>query len=86
VVERREQLKTPLGERSTVRVRLTTDFSGKLKAKSDLVIYFTDDAAHVPVRIEAELGLGTVVAEAVEFHSGVRTPLRPAAAARTQVP
>jgi hypothetical protein len=86
VVERREQLKTPLGERSTVRVRLTTDFSGKLKAKSDLVIYFTDDAAHVPVRIEAELGLGTVVAEAVEFHSGVRTPLHPAAAARTQVP
>jgi hypothetical protein len=85
VVEGREQLKTPLGEQATVRVRMTTDFSGKLKAKSDLVIYFTDDAAHVPVRIEAELGLGTVVAEAVEFHSGSRAPTRPAAAARTEV-
>jgi hypothetical protein len=81
VVERRERRKTPLGEQWTVRVRLTTDFSGKLKAQSDLIIYFTDDEAHVPVRIEAELGLGTVVAEAVEYHSGIKQPGQHQAAA-----
>jgi Protein of unknown function (DUF3108) len=85
VVEGRERLKTPLGEQSTVRVRLTTDFSGKLKAKSDLVIFFTEGEAHIPVRIEADLALGTVVVEAVEYHSGLRMPVRPKAAARTEV-
>lgn len=85
VVEARETLKTPLGEQRVVRVRLTTDFSGKLKARSDLIIYFTDDEAHVPVRIEADLALGTVVLEAVEYHSGMRTGVHPRAAARTEV-
>jgi hypothetical protein len=86
VVERRELLRTGLGQQWTVRVRLTTDFNGKLQAKSDLIIYFTDNEAHVPVRIEADLALGTVVAEAVEYHSGLRVPVRPTAAARTEVP
>jgi hypothetical protein len=84
VVERRELLHTGLGQQWTVRVRLTTDFSGKLQAKNDLIIYFTDDEAHVPVRIEADLALGTVVAEAVEYHSGLRVPARPTAASRTE--
>jgi hypothetical protein len=85
VVERREKLKTPLGEQWTVRVRLTTEFAGKLQAKSDLIIYFTDNEAHVPVRIEADLALGTVVVEAVEYHTGLRMPVRPKAATRTEV-
>jgi len=84
VVEKRELLKTALGEQWAVRVRLTTDFTGKLKAKSDLIIYFSDTEAHVPLRIEADLALGTVVAEAVEYHSGMRMPGQ-AAAARTEV-
>ncbi len=85
VVEAQETLKTPLGEQRVVRVRLTTDFSGKLKARSDLLIYFTEDEAHIPVRIEADLALGTVVLQAVEYHSGMRTRVRPAAATRTEV-
>lgn len=85
VVERREQLRTGLGEQSTVRVRLTTSFSGRLQQKSDFIVYFTDDEAHVPVRLEADLALGTVVAEAVEYHSGLRAPARPTAAASTEV-
>ncbi len=85
VVERRELLTTGLGQQRTLRVRLTTDFYGKLQAKNDLIVYFTDDDAHVPVRIEADLALGTVVAVAVEYHSGVLVPVRPAAATRTEV-
>jgi hypothetical protein len=85
VVERRELLRTPLGERPTVRVRLTTQFSGKLEAKRDLVIYFTDDATHVPVRVEADLALGTVVVELIDFQPGRLIPARPAAAVRQEV-
>jgi hypothetical protein len=85
VVERREMLRTVLGERSAVRVRLTTDFSGNLRAKRDMVVYFTDDQAHVPLRIEADLALGSVVAELTEFHSGRSVSPRPEAAARPEV-
>ena len=84
VVERRELLKTALGEQWAVRVRLTTEFSGKLQAKSDLIIYFSDTESHIPLRIEADLALGGVVAEAIEYHSGMRAKGR-AAAARTEV-
>ncbi len=86
VVERRERLSTPLGERTTVRVRLGTAFSGKLSQKRDFIIYFTDDDTHLPVRLEAEMALGTVIVEAVEYHSGLRVPERVKAAARTGVP
>ena len=82
VVERRERLQTPLGEKAVVRVLFTTEFGGKLAQKRDFVLYFTDDEAHLPVRLEAEMALGTVVAEAVEYHSGLRMPGRPRAAAR----
>lgn len=86
VVERRERLQTPLGPQATVRVRLTTDFTGRLSQKKDLIVYFTDDEAHLPVRIEADLVLGTVIGEAVEYHSGMRLPAHSKAAARTGVP
>ncbi len=82
VVERRERLQTPLGEKAVVRVLFTTEFGGKLAQKRDFILYFTDDEAHLPVRLEAEMALGTVVAEAVEYHSGLRLPGRPRAAAR----
>jgi Protein of unknown function (DUF3108) len=85
VVQGRERRRTPMGERTVVRVRLTTDFSGKFKAKNDLVLYFTDDEAHVPVRFEAELGLGTVVAELTEYKPGRLFTLRRAAAVRPEV-
>ena len=45
-VEGRGKVETPLGERNAVRVRLRTEFSGKLNAR-ELRIWFSDDAAHV---------------------------------------
>ncbi|MGO8970301.1 MAG: DUF3108 domain-containing protein [Myxococcaceae bacterium] len=86
VVERREQLQTPLGQRSTVRVHLSTEFGGNLSQKRDFIIYFTDDESHLPVRLEADLSLGSIVAEAVEYHSGLRVPGLPKAAVRSGVP
>ncbi len=61
---------TPLGDREVVRVKVTTQFSGKLTAKRDLVAYFTTDARHVPVRVEAELVLGSVLGELTVYEPG----------------
>ena len=84
-VERRERISTPLGEKAAVRVRLATAFGGKLAQQRDFILYFTDDETHLPLRMEAEMGIGSIVAEAVEYHSGLRLPARPKAAARTGV-
>jgi hypothetical protein len=69
-VDGREKLKTALGEREVFRVKLQTEFSGKLTAKRDIIAYFTTDPSHVPVRIEAELALGSIVAELSEYKQG----------------
>jgi hypothetical protein len=69
-VEGRQNLKTPLGEREVFRVKIQTDFSEKLQTRRDIVAYFTADPSHVPVRIEADFVLGSIVADLVEYKQG----------------
>jgi hypothetical protein len=69
-VDGRQKLKTTLGEREVFRVKLQTDFSEKLQTKRDIVAYFTTDPSHVPVRIEAEFVLGSIVADLAEYKQG----------------
>lgn len=70
-VEGKEAVETAAGRFETVRVRLRTSFSGKLAAKRDIVVWMTDDPAHVPVRAEAELVLGSVHADLARYLPGV---------------
>jgi hypothetical protein len=70
IVEDIETLSTPLGDKEVFRVRVVTDFSGKLAAKSDLRAFFTTDARHVPVRVEAEFLFGTVAGDLVAYEPG----------------
>jgi len=76
-VEGRQMLKTVLGEREVFRVKLQTDFSEKLQTKRDIVAYFTTDSSHVPVRIEAEFMLGSIVADLAEFKPGRLMAMNP---------
>ena len=69
-VEAKELLKTHLGERETFRMRISTDFGGKLESKRDMVAWLTADPSHLPVRIEADFAVGTVVAEITEYKQG----------------
>lgn len=62
-VEAIERVKTVLGEREVFRARAVTGFGGKLAAKRDMRLWITTDPAHVVVRIDAELGFGSIVAE-----------------------
>jgi len=79
VVEGRSRLETPLGERPAVKVRLRTEFSGQLSAR-EVRMWFSDEPAHVPMRMEADFALGPVVVEWTDYKPG--RPIDPSALAR----
>lgn len=69
-VEARETMKTELGTQEVFKTRVQAEFGGSLTSKRDMFVYFTADARHVPVRVEAEFSLGTVVAEITDYQPG----------------
>jgi hypothetical protein len=71
-VEARERLRTGLGELEVFRVTVNGEFGGKLATQGLMTLYFTADERQLPVRGEAELVLGTVRLEAVNYAPGVR--------------
>jgi hypothetical protein len=72
-------LETPLGTRPAVKVRLRTEFSGKLTAR-ELRMWFSDDPVHVPMRLEADFVVGPVVVEWIDYQAG--RAMKPSSVAR----
>ncbi len=58
-VEAKEEIKTPAGTFSTIRVQPTAD-EGIVKNRGNIWIWYTDDARHMPVQIRARLFFGTI--------------------------
>ncbi|HET9087694.1 MAG TPA: DUF3108 domain-containing protein [Acidobacteriaceae bacterium] len=58
-VEAREKVVTPAGTFSTIRVQPTADV-GVVKNRGTILIWYTDDAHHVPVQVRAHLFWGTI--------------------------
>jgi hypothetical protein len=58
-VEAREEVKTPAGTFTTLRVQPTAD-EGIVKNRGQIWIWYTDDARHMPVQIRAKLFWGTI--------------------------
>jgi hypothetical protein len=58
-VEAREPIKTPAGTFNTIRVQPETA-SGALRDKGKIWIWYSDDAARVPVQMRARLSWGTL--------------------------
>ncbi|MCY1045412.1 DUF3108 domain-containing protein [Corallococcus sp. bb12-1] len=69
-VEGRETLATLMGPRDAFRVRVHTEFGGNMESKRDLTAYFTTDVRHVPLRMEAEFALGSIVVEMTDYKPG----------------
>lgn len=65
-----QQMDTALGKRSVVRVEVQTGLSGSFASKKALEVYFTTDPHHIPVRIVADLALGSIVANLTEYAPG----------------
>jgi hypothetical protein len=58
-IEAHEQIKTPLGTFSTIRVQPTAD-AGVVKNRGNIWIWYTDDDRHLPVQMRARLFWGTI--------------------------
>ena len=58
-VERREEVKTPMGTFNTLRVQPTAD-AGVVKNRGNIWIWYTDDDRHLPVQMQARLFWGTI--------------------------
>jgi len=58
----RETLKTALGTIPTVKVKAVVMFEGILWDKGDLYLWLTDDARHIPVRMNGKVAIGSVTA------------------------
>jgi hypothetical protein len=69
-VESREMLLSPTGEKEVFKVRVQTEFVGKFAANRDMFIYLSTDDAHVPVKIEADFAIGSLVAELIDYKKG----------------
>lgn len=66
----KEKLPTPMGEKDCLKVSFTAEWSGGLATRRALTLWFTDDEVHLPVRFEADLMLGSVVAELKTYYPG----------------
>jgi hypothetical protein len=58
-VERKEQIKTPAGTFQTIRVGPEGDYS-VLKNRGRISIWYSDDARHLPIQIQARMLWGTL--------------------------
>lgn len=58
-VEGREEVKTPAGTFQTIRVQPTAA-EGIVRNRGTIKIWYTDDARHMPVQIQAKLFWGTI--------------------------
>lgn len=58
-VEGREEVKTPAGTFQTLKVQATAD-EGIVKNRGHIWIWYTDDARHLPVQMQARLFWGTI--------------------------
>jgi Protein of unknown function (DUF3108) len=58
-VQAREQIDTPLGRRYAFRVEPTV-FGSLYKRKGRMLIWFSDDERHLPLRIKAMISVGTI--------------------------
>jgi hypothetical protein len=67
-VEDREEIKTPAGTFQTIKVQATAD-EGIVKNRGSIWIWYTDDARHLPVQMQARLFWGTITfhLQSVEF-------------------
>ena len=58
-VEGKEEIKTPAGTFQAVKVQATAD-EGVVKNRGHIWIWYTDDARHIPVQMQARLFFGTI--------------------------
>ena len=67
-VEAKEEIKTPAGTFQTIRVQPTAE-EGVVRNRGTIHIWYTDDARHMPVQIQAKLFWGTIIFHLQSFEA-----------------
>ncbi|MBF0308260.1 MAG: DUF3108 domain-containing protein [Magnetococcales bacterium] len=65
-----ERMATPLGFFDVLPVRPQLEHSDLFRHQGNLVVYVTNDARRMPVRVEAKVKVGSVVADLVSYDDG----------------
>jgi hypothetical protein len=74
-VQAREQIQTPLGARAAFRVEPKV-FGGLYKRPGRMLIWFSDDAQRLPLRIKASVSMGTITGTLRSVSLAPPDPLR----------
>jgi hypothetical protein len=69
-VLRREKMKSPMGEVNAIVIRPEMKYQGILKKAGDSFLWLTDDDRRIPIRLEAKVRIGTVVAQLKKVELG----------------
>lgn len=72
-VKERERIASLFGTVKTIQVMPIMKFKGLYDKDGDTVIWFTDDACRVPVRINSKILIGSLAAELVEYRNDACT-------------
>jgi len=75
-VEGTDRVATPAGTFEALRVRARVELGGQFATRRDVVAWFSDDARHVLVKLEAEFAFGSVVAELRRYRAGELVAVR----------
>lgn len=62
-VVRRETVSSPFGKVQAIVIKPETKYQGVLKKNGDSFLWLTDDDRRIPLKLEAKVKIGTVVAE-----------------------
>ena len=63
---KRERIWTPAGAFNTVKVKALIKYEGLFVNKGDMFVWFTDDDARIPVRMESKIKIGYITAVLIE--------------------
>jgi hypothetical protein len=73
VVEGREKLDTDAGTFDTLKIRVPTAFGGKFQEKHPTLVWLSDDARRIVVRLSTDFSIGQAVAELKSYTPPDRT-------------
>ena len=67
----KEKLDTDAGEFNAIKIKASIVARGKLALTKETYIWISDDERKIILRLEAEMKIGRVVSEIIEYQSGL---------------
>ena len=70
MVESELLIHMPQGDEKAFKTRVQTQFNDKFASKRDMIVYFSVSRGHRPLKVEAEIALGTVTGTLIDYKEG----------------